>query len=122
MPEAETQTEDFIIIPEADLKKLPLADRKQYKIDLKNYNKKLAKAKKTIYMREYMNTYSKMKTKYDPAFRARKIINDVNYKARKKLLKEQSNQEAYEDETEEIENNHLDTNNLLTNNFLNARF
>ena len=46
MPDIETQTENFVIIPEEDLRKLPLEDRKQYKLDLKLYKQKLAKEKR----------------------------------------------------------------------------
>ena len=117
MPDIETQTENFVIIHEEDLRKLPLEDRKKYKIDLKLYKQKLAKEKRVVYMREYMNNYSKMKRKYDPSFRARKIIHDTNFRERRKLLKNEIIETP-----EQVEDQPQDPSNLLMNHFLNIRF
>ena len=114
MPDAETQTEDFVLLCDEDLKKLSLVDRKKYKLDLKIYKRKIAKEKKTIYMRTYMNNYSKMKTKYDPAFRARKIINDQTYTAKRRLLREQEKQEEQEEQEEQEQQEEE----LFKNNFM----
>lgn len=69
MPEISTQTGEFIVLQAEDIKKMPLAERKEYKIELKKYKKQVAKEKYNEYMRTYMKTYSKMKYKYDKQYK-----------------------------------------------------
>ena len=69
MPDISTQTGEFIVLHADDVKKLPVAERKEYKIELKKYKKQVAKEKYNEYMRTYMKTYSKMKYKYDKQYK-----------------------------------------------------
>lgn len=89
MPEIATQTDEFVVLSKDDIKKLPPIERKQYKIDLRNYKRNIARKKYNDYMRNYMKTYVKMKYKYDPAFREKQKQASRNYKM--KLNKNKTN-------------------------------
>lgn len=87
MPDVETQTEDFIILSKEQIKKLSIPERKLYKQEYKSYKHEKAIEKHRDFMRIYMRTYSKMKYKYDPAFREKQIEKVKAYQSKKKELK-----------------------------------
>jgi len=80
MPEIATQTDEFVLLTKEEIKKLPPKERKEYKIELRKLKKEKARQKYNEYMRNYMKLYSKMKYKYDPAFRAKNKIATAKYK------------------------------------------
>lgn len=88
MPDMETQTEDFIILDKDQVKKLSIPDRKQYKIELKEYRHEQSIIRHREYCRNYQRTWNKMKYKYDPAFKQRHNENMKKYVEKKKLKKE----------------------------------
>ena len=84
MPEIATQTDEFIVLSKDDIKKLPPIERREYKIELRNYKKEIARKKYNDYMRNYMKTYVKMKYKWDPAFREKQKQASINYNRMKR--------------------------------------
>ena len=109
MPEIGIQTDEFVVLSKDDIKKLPPIERREYKIELRNYKKEIARKKYNDYMRNYMKTYAKMKYKYDPAFREKQKQASRNY--RMKLHKNNT------DNIDEPKTNFL--NNFLSTNIIN---
>ena len=100
MPEVETQTEhqsaDFKVLTPEEVKQLPVIERKEYKLQLKNYKKELKKRKYNEYMRVYMSHYRKMRYKYDPAYRERaKIRRRIQYYNEKQQKQQPQSQSQY---------------------------
>lgn len=96
MPEIATQTE-FIILNKKEIKKLDIDEREQYLEALEIYKSDKSRKKYNEYMRNYMNTYSRMRYKYDPNFREKRKECRMNYYYRNKPEEEpieESNQES----------------------------
>ena len=88
MVDAETQTEDFIILSKEQIKNLSIPERKIYKLELKEYKKEKTVERHRNYCREYMRDYGKMKYKYDPVYRQKQIEKVKFYQQQKKLKKQ----------------------------------
>jgi hypothetical protein len=88
MPDAETQTEDFILLSKEQIKKLTIPERKIYKLELKEYKKEKTVERHRNYCREYMRTYGRNKYKYDPVYRQKQIEKVKFYQQQKKLKKQ----------------------------------
>lgn len=108
MPEIATQTGEFIVLSSEDIKKMKPIDRKQYKIELREYKKQIARNKYNEYMRNYMKTYAKMKYKYDPVYREKRKICSSEYKQRER------------DKNKPVEKLEYSSS-LFANNFLNTK-
>jgi hypothetical protein len=88
MPDAETQTEDFILLSKEQIKKLTIPERKIYKNELKEYRHEQSIIRHRNYCREYMRTYGRNKYKYDPVYRQKQIEKVKFYQQQKKLKKQ----------------------------------
>jgi uncharacterized transporter YbjL len=69
MVDAETQTEDFIILTDEYYEKLTKEDKKIYNIEFKANLKQIKTELRKERVREYDRNRSKMKLKYNPVFR-----------------------------------------------------
>tara|TARA_R110000868_G_scaffold80217_2_gene228134 strand:- start:734 stop:1066 length:333 start_codon:yes stop_codon:yes gene_type:complete len=85
MPDAFTQTDEFVILDKQYQKKyLSIAERREYYINYKIYKKEKSDKQRKEYARTYQRQYHRLKMKYDDDYRQWYIDYYKEYNALKK--------------------------------------
>ena len=88
MPDAECQTEKFLVLDKKYMKTyMSYHEREEYKINYMCFKRDERIIKTREYQRKYQKNYHAMKMKYDPIYKKNYIEYYTNYNAEKKQWK-----------------------------------